>query len=205
MWRKFKYVFLFSGFIVIVSLSAKTYVEYRRAISASTNALVNDAKTDRATVQCRNIRFFKYDGAILMGEFLADSGVFFSPGKAVFQGDVRSFEYDDEATNSDKHLRAEELEVKLRVSGLMELWGSAGDTFVEKAWWRRDVRFKKADLLLNTELVEYDASLQSYRGDLPVEVNSPRGAMTAANGFLYSELTQELEMFGPVEGTYGRP
>lgn len=153
-----------------------------------------DSRSKQPVITLEEYTMFRYEGHELRATLSGKLATFFEPNVVEMYGNVTARKH---AGEKKEYASAESAAAYFASSGVTQFMK---DSKIERAQLENDVKIGIGDNILSTEFAEYLAALEVLRSDRPVLMHGPTGRFKGGNGFAYSLSTEEMTVFGPLEG-----
>lgn len=153
-----------------------------------------DARSKQPVVTLEDFIVFRYDGHQLKGTLSGRLANFLEPNIIELYGNVQGKKLQGDQQN---FASAESGTVFLSASGISQF---LKDSTVRRATLENDVRIGVNQSVLNTEYAEFLAPNEKIQSDRPVLIYNSSGRFKGNTGFEYSLKSEDLVIFGPIEG-----
>lgn len=182
--------------LIVAAFLATFLVSLFLFFSRDDNSLKDqvDARSKQPVVTLEDFIAFRYDGHELKGTLSGRLANFLEPNIIELYGNVQG-----------KKLRASEQNYASAESGTVLLSSSGVSQFmkestVKRAYLENDVRIGVNQSILNTEYAEFLADKEMIQSERPVLIHNSSGRFKGNTGFEYSLKSEDLTIFGPIEG-----
>lgn len=152
-----------------------------------------DSRSKQPVITLEEYTMFRYDGHELRATLSGKLATFLEPNIVEMYGNVTGRKHGEEK----EYASAESAAAYFASSGVTQF---LKDNKIERAQLENDVKIGIGDNTLSTEFAEYIAAKDVLRSDRPVLMYGPTGRFKGGNGFAYSLTTEEMTVFGPLEG-----
>lgn len=146
-------------------------------------------------VQLEEFTIYKYDGHKALSTVSGKIASFLDPNTLDVMGNIQGQTLD---SPHKEFFTAESARVTFAAKGLSELMKNSR---IQRTEIENRVRFGYQDNVLYTDYAKYLHEEQRLLSDVPMQIKGPRIDMKGSKGFQYEAATQDLKVFGPLEGT----
>ncbi len=153
-----------------------------------------DARSKQPVLALEDFIAFRYDGHELKGTLSGRLANFLEPNIIELYGNVQGKKLRADQQN---HVSAESGTVFLSSNGITQFMK---DGTVKRAHLENDVRIGVNQSILNTEYAEFIAEKNMIQSERPVLIYNSSGRFKGNTGFEYSLKSEDLTIFGPIEG-----
>ena len=160
----------------------------------STADKISDHDTHGPRAVLEDFVFFRYRGAYLESRLQAIKGQFLEPNRVKLDGDIRGWRFRE---NREESMAAQSMIAFFDSKTIGELF-----THMElvKTEMQTEVSVGTNDHILRTDYAEFLAPENLIVSDLPVRVEGPNRWFTGQKGFRYDLKSEEVAIFGDVQG-----
>ncbi len=120
---------------------------------------------------------------------------FMDPNLLEMYGNLRGLRYD---TVNREYFSSESAAIYFASAGVMQLLQNSN---IVRADIENDVKVGSQDKLLKTQYAQYFSQKNLLRSDVPVVFIAPDSILKGSSGFEYNLNTEDVVLFGPIEGT----
>lgn len=183
-----------AAFLLSTLLALIVFLTHERK-SLRDNLGKKDTREPRLVLE--DFTLYRYKGDALKSRLSARLGHFYEPNVLELDGEIRGerlLENNDRETVS-----AESATGYFKAASLSKMMS---DTDLDRAELTGFVEVGVKDHLLSTDYAEYLAADNLVRSLRPVQVAGPSRIFAGDEGFTYNLITQALEMFGQVKGSF---
>lgn len=138
---------------------------------------------------------YEYKDHHATGTFQGKLAQFQDPDMLEIFGNVRGSRVID---GEKEFVASEAAALRFSSKGLSEL---VKNSKLETVTLENQVRFGSADVTMFTDYAKYSADTGKMVSDRPVRMQTSQGDMLGHKGFEYDSSTQNVKVFGPMEGT----
>jgi hypothetical protein len=138
---------------------------------------------------------YEYQDHHATGTFQGKLAQFQDPDTLEIFGSVRGNRSNGE---HKEFVAAESATMRFASKGLGEL---VKDAKLQTVLLENQVRFGSDDITLFTDYAKYDHETGKLVSDRPVRIQNPQADMLGKKGFEFDSKTQDIKVYGPMEGT----
>lgn len=153
-----------------------------------------DSRSRQPVITLEEFALFRYEGHELEATLTGKLATFLEPNMVEMYGNVTGRKYEED---KKEYSSAESATAYFASSGVTQFMK---DSRIERAQLENDVRIGIGDHTLSTEFAEFLAPKEVLRSERPVLLYGPTGRFKGGNGFAYHLTTEEMTVFGPLEG-----
>jgi len=150
-------------------------------------------KHSRVTVE--DFVLYEYEDHHATGTFQGKLAQFQDPDTLEIFGSVKGNRLKGE---HKEFVSAESAIMRFASKGLSDM---VKESKLQTVTLERQVRFGSDDVTLFTDFAKYDHETGKLVSDRPVRMQNPQADMLGKHGFEYDSKTQDVKVFGPMEGT----
>lgn len=182
--------------IIVAAFLATFLVSLFLFFSRDDNSLRDqvDARSKQPVVTLEDFIAFRYDGHELKGTLSGRLANFLEPNIVELYGNVQGKKLQGGQQN---FASAESGTVFLSSAGVTQFMK---ESTVKRATLENDVRIGVNQSVLNTEYAEFLAPKEIIQSERPVLIYNSSGRFKGNNGFEYSLKSEDLVIFGPIDG-----
>lgn len=186
--------------IVIAFVSAfvgAVIVFFQRSEKQAVKKLqAREAGTERhSRISIEDFVLYEYKDHHATGTFQGKLAQFQDPDTLEVFGGVRGNRLEGE---HKEFVASEAATLRFSSKGLAEL---VKDAKLETVVLENQVRFGSDDVTMYSDYAKYDNATGKLVSDRPVRIQNPQTDMLGKKGFEYDSHTQDVKIFGPMEGT----
>lgn len=157
---------------------------------------VRDAsKAKEPRIYLEEFTVYDYERHKMKSTLSGQAATFLDPDLLEVKGGVQGQKLD---SPHKEFLNAELATVHFASKGLVDLMKASR---VQSSEVRNQVRIGYDDNIIYTEYAKFLAEQQRLVSDVPVRILGPQVDLMGSKGFEYQTKTQDLKVFGPLEGT----
>ena len=187
-------------FIVIAFVSAfigAVVVFFQRSEKQAVKKLqAKEVVSERhSRISIEEFVLYEYQDHHATGTFQGKLAQFQDPDTLEVFGSVRGNRLEGD---HKEFVAAESATMRFASKGLTEL---VKDAKLQTVLLENQVRFGSDDVTMFTDYAKYDHASGKLVSDRPVRIQNPQADMLGKKGFEYDSHTQDVKIFGPMEGT----
>ncbi|MBC7660260.1 MAG: LPS export ABC transporter periplasmic protein LptC [Chitinophagaceae bacterium] len=157
--------------------------------------IIGPARDKRSRVTVEEFVLYEYDDHHPTGTFQGKLAQFLDPDTLDIMGAVRGNRMNGEHKD---FLASEAATLKFGSKGLADMMK---DAKLETAEFENQVRFGSDDTTIFTDYAKYETATAKVTSERPVRIQNAQVDMLGRKGFEYDQKTQDVKVFGPMEGT----
>lgn len=178
-------------FLIISGLASYLFItreseELREKVSVRT-------KKPRITLE--NFTLHRYRDHKIVSTLTGQMANFMDPNLLEMYGKLRGLRYD---SANREYFSAESASIYFTSNGVVQLLSSSE---IARADIENDVNVGSQDKLIKSQYAQYLADKDILRSDVPVVLIAPDSVLRGLKGFEYKIDSEDIELFGPIEGT----
>jgi hypothetical protein len=185
------FVSVFIGAIVVFFQRSEKLAEKAKMKLQAKEAV--SEKHSRISVE--EFVIYEYEDHHATGTFQGKLAQFQDPDTMEIFGSVRGNRLNGE---HKEFVASEAATLRFASKGLSEL---VKDSKLQTVVLENQVRFGTDDITMFTDYAKYDHETGRLFSDRPVRIQNPQADMFGKKGFEYDSNSQDLKLFGPMEGT----
>ncbi len=178
--------------IFILLFGSALYVFSKRDKSQSKIALPVKEHSPRITVE--DFVIYKYEDHRVISSLSGKLGSFYDPNTLEILGDVKGMEHNKQ---KNKEFSSESLTLHFVSKGLSVL---TRDNRIDFAEIENQVRLGYDGITIFTDYAKYLNDEKRLASSLPVRIQGPKFDVMGTKGFEFLGTTNDLKVFGPMEG-----
>ncbi|MES2745876.1 MAG: hypothetical protein V4655_10645 [Bdellovibrionota bacterium] len=153
----------------------------------------SNEKHSRVTIE--EFVLYEYRDHHATGTFQGKLAQFEDPDTLEIFGSIRGNRINE---GKKEFVAAESAALRFSSKGLTDL---VKDSKLETVTMENQVRFGTGDITMFTDYAKFDNASGKLVSDRPVRMKNPQADMLGKKGFEYDSKTQDVKVFGPLEGT----
>ncbi|RZA15876.1 MAG: hypothetical protein EOP10_25590 [Proteobacteria bacterium] len=156
-------------------------------------AVESNEKHSRVTIE--EFVLYEYRDHHATGTFQGKLAQFEDPDTLEIFGNIRGNRINE---GKKEFVAAESAALRFSSKGLTDL---VKDSKLETVTMENQVQFGTGDITMFTDYAKFDNASGKLVSDRPVRMKNPQADMLGKKGFEYDSKTQDVKVFGPLEGT----
>ncbi len=155
----------------------------------------NPSRAQEPRIYLEEFTVYKYERHRMKSTLSGNTGTFFDPDLLEIKGGIQGQKMD---STHKEFINAELATIRFASKGLVDLMKISR---IQTCDIRNQVRIGYDDNILYTEHARYLAEQNRLVSEVPVRILGPQVDLLGSRGFEYQTKTQDLKVFGPLEGT----
>lgn len=181
--------------VFVTAFLGAVFVFFQRAERQAKRGPGSELGEKKSRISVEEFVIYEYRDHHATGTFQGKIAQFEDPDTLEVFGNVRGNRSFD---GKKEFVAAESASLRFSSKGLSDLVKEAK---LESVTLENQVRFGTGDLTMFTDYAKYDQLSGKLSSDRPVRMQNPQANFLGHKGFEFDRKTQDVKVFGPLEGT----